>query len=653
MAEQRRLAVDGPFSLAAAAAFGFGPNTGRPYPADAVMRLACVADDLRHQVGVLISQEPGGDLIAEFSGAASLTAAEQQVRRILSVDRPAGGWIAAGRRDQVLGGLQAAHPGLRPVLFHSPYEAAAWAMLSQRRHRSQATALRRRISAQIGQQFELGGQTEHAFPVPDRLLGLTGFPGLEPRRLERLHGVARAALQGKLEPGRLAAMGTEEAMAEIAGYARPGPGLRRPGAAPLDRRDRRTHRGRAAPATLPLALLRAGGRPGCRGDPAPCGALAAVPDLGHRARARRRRPGCAPLAVAVRLAMAAGARWAAAPPAPVARISGAEDGSRAGTGAVNYYTAPWPGRYPGWLWRRIVAIGETLAEARRDAGLSLAEVSQRTRIRQTIIRAIEDDDYGACGGDFYARGHIRSIAKAVGADSEPLIQEYDQHYRAQGAAATVSLDELLAASAAGQRPHGPDLSAVWGMGAAAVAAARRTASSPALPRTATQARDRARRRQSPARPARAGWAWQELAQRLVRQSQVREPVPGDRPAAGYGPSGHDHRGRGHSRPYRRCALPAPGRRRTHAGGHAGRRADGGRRRRGPAAAAQPGAGPLCHRVVHPAAARPVRHFPGRRLPHPPAGAGLAAVPARLVTWPARAACQRPAVVARRTAGAGR
>ena len=207
--------MDGPFSLAAAAAFGFGPNTGRPYPADAVMRLAFVADDLRHQVGVLVSQEPGGDLTAEFSGAASLTMAEQQLRRILSVDCPAGGWIEAGRRDPVLGGLQAAYPGLRPVLFHSPYEAATWAMLSQRRHRSQATALRRRISAQAGQQFELGGQTEHAFPVPDQLLGLTGFPGLEPQRLARLHGVARAALAGKLQPGRLAAMGTEEAMAEL------------------------------------------------------------------------------------------------------------------------------------------------------------------------------------------------------------------------------------------------------------------------------------------------------------------------------------------------------------------------------------------------------------------------------------------------------
>ena len=140
-----------------------------------------------------------------------------------------------------------------------------------------------------------------------------------------------------------------------------------------------------------------------------------------------------------------------------------------------------------------MAIGETLAEARREAGLSVAEVSQRTRIRQTIIRAIEDGDYAACGGDFYARGHIRSIARAVGADSEPLIQEYDHHYRAKGAFATVSLDELLSASADESRLRGPDMSAVWGAGASAAAAVRRTANSPALRRTAAQARDRARR----------------------------------------------------------------------------------------------------------------------------------------------------------------
>src|SRR6516164_7463195 len=101
----------------------------------------------------------------------------------------------------------------------------------------------------------------------------------------------------------------------------------------------------------------------------------------------------------------------------------------------------------GKQWRRDVPIGETLAQARQEAGLTLAQVSQQTRIRETIIRKIEDDDYSECGGDFYARGHIRAIAKVVGADPEPLIQEYDTRHRAPGALGTVSLDELLAASA--------------------------------------------------------------------------------------------------------------------------------------------------------------------------------------------------------------
>jgi cytoskeletal protein RodZ len=72
-----------------------------------------------------------------------------------------------------------------------------------------------------------------------------------------------------------------------------------------------------------------------------------------------------------------------------------------------------------------VSIGDTLAEARRQSGLTTTQVSQRTCIRETIIRGIERGDYSACGGDFYARGHIRSIARAVGADPEPLIREYD------------------------------------------------------------------------------------------------------------------------------------------------------------------------------------------------------------------------------------
>jgi cytoskeletal protein RodZ len=72
-----------------------------------------------------------------------------------------------------------------------------------------------------------------------------------------------------------------------------------------------------------------------------------------------------------------------------------------------------------------VSIGEDLADARRRAGLTVTQVSQQTRIRESIIRDIEQSDFGACGGDFYARGHIRSIAGAVGTDPAPLISAYD------------------------------------------------------------------------------------------------------------------------------------------------------------------------------------------------------------------------------------
>ncbi len=76
-----------------------------------------------------------------------------------------------------------------------------------------------------------------------------------------------------------------------------------------------------------------------------------------------------------------------------------------------------------------MSIGATLAAARRHAGLTVAEVSQRTRVRENIIQGIEHDDYAACGGDFYARGHIRAIAGAVGVDPAPLIEEFDERWR--------------------------------------------------------------------------------------------------------------------------------------------------------------------------------------------------------------------------------
>jgi cytoskeleton protein RodZ len=72
-----------------------------------------------------------------------------------------------------------------------------------------------------------------------------------------------------------------------------------------------------------------------------------------------------------------------------------------------------------------VSIGTTLAAARESAGLTLEDVAAKTRIRRTLILGMENDNFSACGGDFYARGHLRTVATAVGLDPAPLLAEFD------------------------------------------------------------------------------------------------------------------------------------------------------------------------------------------------------------------------------------
>ncbi len=70
-------------------------------------------------------------------------------------------------------------------------------------------------------------------------------------------------------------------------------------------------------------------------------------------------------------------------------------------------------------------IGRALATSREDQGLDVSDISAQTRIRATLIRQIEADDYAGCGGAVYARGHIRSIARALKIDADPLIEQFD------------------------------------------------------------------------------------------------------------------------------------------------------------------------------------------------------------------------------------
>lgn len=220
MREPLELVPRGPFSLRAAAEFGFGPNEGRPPAFDGAMRLAFALDGGRGYAGAVLGQEQtDGPVHVELqtAGGGDPGRATEQLARILSLDHDGEAFIEVGERDLVLGALQRTHPGQRPVLFHSPYEGAAWSIISNRRRSSQAARVRAALSERLGARFELAGMTLHAFPQPEQLLGLElgDVSGLEQERLARLRGVAEAALAGKHDPEHLHQLGPERAYQEI------------------------------------------------------------------------------------------------------------------------------------------------------------------------------------------------------------------------------------------------------------------------------------------------------------------------------------------------------------------------------------------------------------------------------------------------------
>jgi DNA-3-methyladenine glycosylase II len=219
VAETQHLTVRGPFSLGAAAEFGFGPTEGGPPPFDGAMRLAFPVDGGQGYAGAVVRQKgqtAGLEVELDLRDGASAEAALRQISRILSLDHDGMGFEAIGRAEPVIGALQHAHPGQRPVLFSSPYEAAAWAVISARRSARQAARVRDELGRQLGESFQLAGRELIAFPQPRHLLELGDqFPGLSMPKLIRLRDVAGAALEGALDPSRLHQLGPERAWSEM------------------------------------------------------------------------------------------------------------------------------------------------------------------------------------------------------------------------------------------------------------------------------------------------------------------------------------------------------------------------------------------------------------------------------------------------------
>jgi DNA-3-methyladenine glycosylase II len=211
-----RITPKGPFSLEASIRFleGFAPAAYDRSSPERHLHLAFPLEGTWRAVGVCV-RETERTVVGEIYGRGDAAAVRNQVVRILSLDIDGSGFAQVGRRDSVVARLQRAYPGLRPVLFWSPYEAAVWTIISHRTRIVQAAQVKRRMAERLGEQVIVDGEELHAFPVPQTLESMRDFPGLFGRKVEWLHGVARAARDGRLDAERLRRRPREETLREL------------------------------------------------------------------------------------------------------------------------------------------------------------------------------------------------------------------------------------------------------------------------------------------------------------------------------------------------------------------------------------------------------------------------------------------------------
>ncbi len=205
---QHELEVDvlGPWSLATSRAFweGFGPAALSGQNDDEALGTVFRVEADWSRAEARVTQH-GSTAQIQVTGPGDLGAAAQQVARFLSLDVDTRAWPNVGERDPIIAAAQTQLPGLRPCGFHCPYEAAAWAVLSQRVRIIQAARIRDDLIARHGE----GG----AFPAPKSLRTLDlDLPG---RKTEYLHAVADAALDGRLDGTALRARDPDDAVRSV------------------------------------------------------------------------------------------------------------------------------------------------------------------------------------------------------------------------------------------------------------------------------------------------------------------------------------------------------------------------------------------------------------------------------------------------------
>ena len=96
-----------------------------------------------------------------------------------------------------------------------------------------------------------------------------------------------------------------------------------------------------------------------------------------------------------------------------------------------------------------MTLGSMISKARIDARLSIEDLSAATNIRGALLRQMEANDFSQCGGETYARGHIRNIAQRLGIDPQIFLTVFEEEHMQ----ADRSMKDLLVETNAMKQPE--------------------------------------------------------------------------------------------------------------------------------------------------------------------------------------------------------
>jgi cytoskeletal protein RodZ len=73
------------------------------------------------------------------------------------------------------------------------------------------------------------------------------------------------------------------------------------------------------------------------------------------------------------------------------------------------------------------SLGKYLKAERESQNLSLKQVSQSTRIKERLLKAIEEDQYELLSSPVYVKGFLGAYARYLGLDPNDITLRYQKH----------------------------------------------------------------------------------------------------------------------------------------------------------------------------------------------------------------------------------